>query len=55
MATIDARVTVGHLHAAALLHRRMAGIALDERQQQQLREHQDQVQQQARGRGERRP
>lgn len=51
----DARKTVGHLHAAALLHRRMAGIVLTEEQQLQLRQHRLGVEQAAQARGEKRP
>lgn len=49
----DARVTEGHLKAAALLHRRMAGIVLTEEQHLALERHRSQVVQAAQLRGER--
>lgn len=48
----DARVTIGHLHTAATLHRKMAGIVLTEEQRLQLQRHQSQLQREAAARGE---
>lgn len=51
----DARVTIGHLHTTAVLHRKMAGHALSEAQRLQVERQRDQVRLAAIAAGERVP
>lgn len=48
----DARVTIGHLRAAAVLHRRMAGIVLTEEHKLAIERIRNQTLREAQGRGE---